>query len=177
MKTLSVLLTLCEENSSVTGRFLLQRASNADLWSFFCYWFEQTVEQTVDLLAIGGTILLIWYQCNDFDNFIIEPVCLKDICKIFRAKLQLWEHSDAKYSIPHKRLIFYFHFANSHAEIQLSYLSTLEQSKLLSCNIEGMRKPTTTPRPNHNKRVNDVYFSANIVYLFGVTCVTLHLVL
>ena len=55
MKTFSALLTLCEGNPSVTGRFPSQRASDAKLSYFLWCTSEYTPKQTMELSVVWNT--------------------------------------------------------------------------------------------------------------------------
>ena len=55
----------CEGNPAATKGFSSQRVSNTELWCFLCYQPEQAVKQTVKLMVIWDTMLLMWCQSND----------------------------------------------------------------------------------------------------------------
>ena len=59
METFSVLLSLCDGNSPVTGEFPLTKASDAELWCFCWSAPEQTVEQIIEMLVIWEAVVLI----------------------------------------------------------------------------------------------------------------------
>ena len=70
MKTLSVLLALCEGNPLVTGGIPSnKRASNVEIWYYLCY--KRSVEQTVELPMMSprrSCVTLVYLQ------FLFQPV-------------------------------------------------------------------------------------------------------
>ena len=61
---ISALLALCVGNPLVTSGFPSQRASNAELSLFLCWYPGQAVEQTVELQVIWGVTMLMLCHHN-----------------------------------------------------------------------------------------------------------------
>ena len=64
METLSVPLALCEENPPVTGGFQSPTTINTELLCPLCCQPQKVVEQTIELLAVGDTMKLMWCHCD-----------------------------------------------------------------------------------------------------------------
>ena len=62
METLSVLLSFCEGNPPVTGRFPSQRTSNTELWCFYCHVSKQAIVK-------WWKFEMPWCSCDIISNY------------------------------------------------------------------------------------------------------------
>ena len=117
-ETVSALLALCEGNPPLTGRFLLQRASNVELWCFLCCWANGWVNSSKagDLRRHGAhydVTVMTWHLVRSrhlsrnqilgvdrsglFYNNWQQGLCITDpgiglhICRLFLIKMH-WYH-------------------------------------------------------------------------------------
>ena len=74
METISALLTLCEGNTPVTGRFPSQMASNVEFWCCLCCCPNK---QSVKWAVILDAITLMWHHCY---GYIHKYLCISFIC-------------------------------------------------------------------------------------------------
>ena len=66
MEALSALLSLCDGNPPFKAGPPSQRATNVQLWCYLWCEHEKTVQQTMELPVIWGTMTLIWRHCTDW---------------------------------------------------------------------------------------------------------------